>query len=261
MTLGAFIATFDLLTFIIGPTVYFPFMLNSLNKAIASLNRVKRIEELLPASVEEHPLHHRNEALPKLTIDNLSFIYGDKKIINKLSFSYSGTGVIVIIGKSGRGKTTLLDLIAGLLIPSDGKIEISGDISSMPQDSFMFNGIISENVLMGNLNASIEEVDSALKRAGAEGLDTAINSGKGGSHLSGGQRQRISLARTILSNAPIWLLDEPTSALDADTESIILNTLEQERNKRLIIVSAHRRSLIDMADSVIDLDSEGGATA
>jgi ABC-type multidrug transport system fused ATPase/permease subunit len=261
MTLGAFVALYDLLAFIIGPSVYFPFMLNSLNRAIASIARVKRLEEMPPAPADNPAVRSKLHFQPEIKIQNLSFRYESKNILSNLSFTYNGTGIVALKGKSGSGKTTLLDLIAGLLIPSDGSIRLSGAVSAMPQDSFLFDGTISENVRLGNLNASIADVAGSLKRAGAEGLDGEMIGGEGGGRLSGGQRQRVSLARTILSDAPIWLLDEPTAALDADTERIILDMLGAERTKRLIIISAHRQSLFNIADAVLDLDAEGGVTA
>ena len=91
-----------------------------------------------------------------------------------------------------------------------------------------------------------------------ENIDRQSDAKEGGSMLSGGQRQRVSLARTILSEADIWLLDEPTSALDEETEHIVIDTMKRERNRRLIIISAHRRKLLDIADVVIDLDALGG---
>lgn len=257
MTLGAFIAVFDLLNFIVGPSVYFPFMLNSLNKAVASINRVKRLEKL-PKAVEKTDNAQHTEKYPSVVIDNMSFGYGYKLIFDDISLSHIGAGIVAIKGKSGRGKTTLLDLLSGLLVPEKGTINISGNVAAMQQDSFLFSGTSSENIRLGRLNATDEEVSAVMVRSGATGIEKESDAGEGGGKLSGGQRQRISLARTILSDADIWLLDEPTSALDEETERIILDTLETERKRRLIFISAHRRSLLDIADEVIDLDAEGG---
>ena len=257
MTLGAFIAIFDLLNFIVGPSVYFPFMLNSLNRSVASINRIKRLESLPRARMLQPEKKPCGE--PTLNIEKLSFGYdAEKPIISSLSFSHRGTGFIAVKGKSGSGKTTLLDLISGLLTPTDGRISVNGGIAVLSQNSFLFSDTILQNVLLGRQDASEDDVLSAMKSAGIESLDSGLVVGDGGSELSGGQRQRVSLARTLLSNAPVWLLDEPTSALDADTERVILDTLERERNRRLILVSAHRASLIEMADVVLDLDACGG---
>ncbi|MDR1631187.1 MAG: ABC transporter ATP-binding protein/permease [Oscillospiraceae bacterium] len=257
MTLGTFIAVLDLLAFIIGPSVYFPFMLNSLNKAVAAINRVKRLEDLPRAEKRADDEQYKSH-IPSVNFSNLSFGYSGKMILSELSLSYSGAGVIAIKGRSGCGKTTLLDLIAGLLAPTKGTISISGNITAMQQDSFLFNGTVSENIRFGNLNATSDEVSSVMVRSGAENIDRQSDAKEGGGMLSGGQRQRVSLARTILSEADIWLLDEPTSALDEETERIVIDTIKRERTRRLIIISAHRRTLLDIADTVIDLDALGG---
>ncbi|HOP10237.1 MAG TPA: ABC transporter ATP-binding protein [Oscillospiraceae bacterium] len=259
MTLGAFIAIFDLLNFIVGPSVYFPFMLNSLNRSVASINRIKRLESLPRAQAVR--IKSKLNGEPALVMKQLSFGYEpDKNVISDLSFSHKGVGFIAVKGKSGSGKTTLLDLISGLLTPDQGTIEVSGEIGVLSQNSFLFSDTVFQNVLLGRQGASEDEVTAAVKGAGIDCLDGGLSVGDGGCELSGGQRQRVSLARTLLSDAPVWLLDEPTSALDADTERVILDTLERERKRRLILVSAHRASLIEMADVVLDLDMCGGET-
>jgi ABC-type transport system involved in cytochrome bd biosynthesis fused ATPase/permease subunit len=234
-------------------------MLNTLNKAAASMSRIKRLEALPAASAPFAASRLESTAGPVVTAHNLSFAYGDTMVLRSLSFTFTGPGLIALKGSSGTGKTTLLDLIAGLLAPTGGALQVSGAVAALPQDCFLFTGTISENVRMGRLDADDATVCSALSRAGAENLPADIDNGEGGAGLSGGQRQRVALARTILSDAPVWLLDEPTAALDADTERIIMETLEQERTKRLIIVSSHRRALLGMADTVLDLDKEGVA--
>ena len=166
MTLGTFIAVFDLLTFIIGPSVYFPFMLNSLNKVVASVNRIKRMETLPRAEKISDDEPHKSH-MPSVSLNNLSFGYSGKMVLSDLTLSHSGTGIIAVKGKSGSGKTTLLDLVAGLLTPTKGSISISGKIAAMQQDSFLFNGTVSENILLGNLNATNDEVLSAMVRSGA----------------------------------------------------------------------------------------------
>jgi ABC-type multidrug transport system fused ATPase/permease subunit len=129
----------------------------------------------------------------------------------------------------------------------------------MPQNGFLFSDTVYNNIRLGRADATDTEVCAAIADAGADDIDATVVVGDKGATLSGGQSQRVSLARTILSDAAIWLLDEPTAALDADTERMILNTLERERHKRLIIISAHRESLLRMADAVLALGATGGA--
>lgn len=178
-----------------------------------------------------------------------------------------------IVGRSGAGKSTLIDILMGLLQPERGQVLIDGSpitednlfslrqtISYVPQDPFLFNGSIKENLLMMEPNASEEEIWGALQLAAAAefvsrlpgGLDTLI--GDRGIRLSGGERQRLVLARAILRNPKILVLDEATSALDTENETRIQEALEKLKGTMTIIVIAHRLSTIRNADQVIVLD-------
>jgi len=177
-----------------------------------------------------------------------------------------------IVGRSGAGKSTLVDIIMGMLQPESGQVLIDGNpltsknllalrksISYVPQDPFLFNGTIRENLLMMVPNATEEEMWNALKFAASDfvhklpqGLDTLI--GDRGVRLSGGERQRLVLARAILRNPSILVLDEATSALDTENESKIQDALERLRGKMTIIVIAHRLTTIRHADQVVVLD-------
>jgi len=178
-----------------------------------------------------------------------------------------------IVGRSGAGKSTLIDIVMGLLQPESGQVLIDGNpltsdnllalrrsISYIPQDPFLFNGSVRENMLMMEPNASEKEIWEALGYAAAEefvkrhpqGLDTLI--GDRGIRLSGGERQRLVLARTLLRKPSILVLDEATSALDTENEAKIQVVLEALKGKMTIIVVAHRLSTIRNADQVIVLD-------
>ena len=257
LTIGVFIAILDLLNYIIGPSVYFPFMLNRLNNSIVSINRIKRLEDIPQIQKEDKATAL---GVPTINISNISFGYIENKyIIKDFSLSHKGSGVIAVCGGSGSGKTTLLDLIAGLYQPGYGSIDINGDVSVVSQDTYLFNASLMDNVRLARINATDEEVIEALKMAGAvEFAKASPNSyntmlGDGNGDLSGGQKQRISLARTILTDNPIWLLDEPTSALDTQTENIVIDIIRKMSKEKLIIISAHRKSLIDIADKVVYL--------
>lgn len=258
LTTGAFISIFDLLSYIIGPSVYFPFMLNGLNKSISSINRINKLEHIPQIQNSKETLVQNT--VPKINIDNISFGYlKDKLVIQKFSLFHHGCGIIAVCGESGSGKTTLLDIISGLYELESGTIEVTGRLSVVSQDTYLFGMSLIENVRLARINASDEEVIEALKAAGADEFAKALPDGyytmlgDGNTELSGGEKQRISLARTILSDSQIWLLDEPTSALDVKTESIIIDVINRMSKEKLIIISAHRRSLIDIADRVITL--------
>lgn len=257
LTTGTFIAVFDLLTYIIAPTVLFPFLLNGLNISIASINRIKRLENIPQIQNVEKVI---STNMPSINISNISFGYlDDKPVLQGFSLFLKGNGIIAICGESGVGKTTLLDLIAGLYKPKSGSIEVNGEVSVVSQDTYLFSASLLENVKLANRYATVTEIIQALKMAGADEFAKALPNdyytmiGDGNVDLSGGQKQRISLARTILSNCPIWLLDEPTSALDAQTENIIIDVIQRMSQEKLIIVCAHRKSLIDIADRIITL--------
>lgn len=242
LSVGVLISVFGLLTYIIGPTVYMPFLLNGLNRSVASIERIERLLQL-PREREraEHPQG------PFISLRQVDFSHEQgKKIISNLTFSHTGPGIVALCGKSGSGKTTLLDLIAGAYPPDRGAIEVGGGVAEMPQDADLFEGSIMDNVRIAKPDATEEQVRRAMAEAGADRIEEA-------EELSGGEKQRISLARTILSGASVWLLDEPTSALDAETEQIILNTLRAYAGRKLILIAAHRPRLIQLAERRLDL--------
>ena len=248
LSVGVLLSVFDLLSFIIGPTVYMPFLLNGLNRSTASMNRIAKLLALPQKKLSEVQEHCSN---PSIKLNDISFSYTEgQSIISGLSFEFTGTGIIAISGKSGSGKTTLIDLIAGLYEPFKGNIETKGYISVVSQDTYLFDESIIENVRIAKLDATDDEVKHALALSGADNFAKDCNDFN---DLSGGQKQRISLARTILSNAEIWLLDEPTSALDSETEDIILKTIKTFSKEKLILISAHRQSLISLAERRINL--------
>lgn len=179
---------------------------------------------------------------------------------------------VAVTGASGSGKTTLSKLLMGFYKPDSGMIEVCGnnldDISLsagrsffalVPQDAILFNMSIMDNIRMGRLDATEAEIIEAAKMANAhqfiteftDGYDTVV--GEKGMSVSGGQRQRIAIARAILKNAPIMLMDEATSALDNESERAVNETLQNLKGRMTIIMIAHRRSTIQMADRVIGL--------
>lgn len=179
---------------------------------------------------------------------------------------------VAVTGASGSGKTTLSKLLMGFYKPDSGIIEVCGnkldDISLsagrsffalVPQDAILFNMSIMDNIRMGRLDATKDEIIEAAKMANAhqfiteftDGYDTVV--GEKGMSVSGGQRQRIAIARAILKNAPIMLMDEATSALDNESERAVNETLQNLKGRMTIIMIAHRTSTIQMADRVISL--------
>jgi len=178
-----------------------------------------------------------------------------------------------VVGRSGAGKSTLIDLFMGLNQPECGEVLVDGMsltkdnlislrkvVSYVPQDPFLFNTTVRENLMLVNPNATEEELWEALYFSSAaefvkklpDGLDSVI--GDRGIKLSGGERQRIVIARAILRKPSILVLDEATSALDSENEAKIQQAIENLKGKMTIIVIAHRLSTIQKADQVVVLD-------
>lgn len=211
----------------------------------------------------------------ELTIKDVLFTYGEKSLDFGTHTIRKGE-YVGICGYSGVGKTTLFNLILGFLTPQHGSILIDGEplnaanrkswlkhIGYVPQEVFIFNGTLSQNIALGSKNIDIERVEETLKMVSLsewasgelpDGLDS--NLGEGGSKLSGGQKQRIGIARALYKGASILLLDEATSALDNNTEKEINHMLEQLRNRfsGLTVLSiAHRESTLAYCSRIIDL--------
>jgi len=208
---------------------------------------------------------------------NVCFKYpsSEKYILDNISFSINPGETVALVGKSGSGKTTILDLIPRLYDPDNGYItfnnekiidinlkSIRGCISYVGQDFTLFNDTIYNNIAYGELSSSsYNEVEHAAEKANAiqfinalpNGLDTIV--GQNGILLSGGQRQRLALARAILKNSSILLLDEATSALDTESENIIQESIQNLSKNKTTLVIAHRLSTIISSDRIIVIDN------
>ena len=205
-----------------------------------------------------------------IKIENLRFKYNKNFVINNLSLDIKSGEKIGIVGLSGAGKTTLVNLLMRLYDATDGRILIDGqdikhvtqdslrkNISFIPQDATMFNRTIRENIEYGKIGASDKEIMAAAKHASAHmfikksphGYNSLV--GDRGIKLSGGQRQRIAIARAFLKDAPILILDEATAALDSETESVIQESFDKLSNGRTTIVIAHRLSTLRNMDRII----------
>lgn len=209
-----------------------------------------------------------------IEFDNLSYIYENKveAALDNINLTIKPGQKVGLVGKSGAGKTTLVNLLLRFFDPTSGEIKIDGQnianikqgslrqqIAFVPQEPLLFHRSLRENIAYGRPDASEKEIINAAKRANAwefieklpGGLDTLV--GERGIKLSGGQRQRIAIARAILKDAPILLLDEATSALDSESEKLIQDSLEHLMHQRTSIVIAHRLSTIAKLDRIIVL--------
>ncbi|WP_026694366.1 ABC transporter ATP-binding protein [Peribacillus kribbensis] len=254
----------------------------NLEQIAAVLPSFKALLDLQKEGMEEreqNPGDHQNikplSVKEGIECSDLYFKYNQEKLaLENINLYIPSNGMTAIVGRSGAGKSTLVDILMGLNRPEKGKVSIDGvtvekehlislrkSISYVPQDPFLFNTTIRENLLLNAPNAKEESLWEALEFSAAadfirklpEGLDTLI--GDRGIRLSGGERQRIVLARAILRKPSILILDEATSALDSENESKIQQALEKMKGKITIIIIAHRLSTIRNADQLIVLDN------
>ena len=206
--------------------------------------------------------------------DNVSFAYEDgTQALSGVSLTAKPGEKIALVGPSGGGKSTIINLIPRLYDASAGTVKIDGqdirnftlaslraNIALVSQDVMLFNTSIADNIALGKLEATREDIIKAAKAADAHGFISKLANGydtllgEDGAGLSGGQKQRLSIARAILRNAPILLLDEATSALDATSESKVQKALESLAKGRTVITIAHRLSTVQKADRIYVLD-------
>ena len=235
----------------------------------------ERVYEILD---QKNNIVNKNDGIKisnlKKSIDFIinSFKYENKNVLNNINFRIKKGQKVALVGQSGGGKTTLADLLPRFYELEDGEINIDGVnikdidiyslrkiISIVSQDSILFNDTIYNNIKIGNLEATNEDIVNAAKAANAHEFILECedayqtNIGNSGEKLSGGQKQRISIARAILKNPEILILDEATSSLDSETENLIQGALTNLMKNRTSLVIAHRLSTIENADNIIVL--------
>jgi subfamily B ATP-binding cassette protein MsbA len=209
-----------------------------------------------------------------ITFDNVSFAYGENEVLSGVNLVIPKGKTVALVGPSGGGKSTLMDLIPRFIDPKSGKVMVDGhDLKGISmeslrnlmgvvnQESILFNDTIYNNIAFAKPWATPQEVEAAARIANAhtfimgteEGYQT--NVGDRGTKLSGGQKQRISIARAVLSNPPIMLLDEATSALDTESEKLVQDALNNLMVNRTSLIIAHRLSTIQNADIIVVLEN------
>ena len=230
--------------------------------------------------LEENPLEEQGDPIPLtapcgVRLEHITYAYddGDSNVIEQLDFDFYPGSCTAVLGETGAGKTTLIRLILALLHPNEGKVilynqqeqkELSPlmrcNFVYVPQGNTLMSGTIRDNLRLGKLNATEEEIKAALEMSCAsfvmelpDGLDTVCTEAGGG--LSEGQAQRISIARALLRNRPIMLFDEATSALDPETERQLLHNILSNHDKTVIFIT-HRPAVVDYCDQTLHLQKQ-----
>lgn len=240
---------------------------------IDSLAKVGTIVESVDAVLQgEEQVHGKEQADLKgsdIQVEHVSFGYHEEEVLHDVSLSIPGGTMAAFVGPSGSGKSTIAKLIGGFWDVKQGRITMGGqDLKDIPlpqlyeqvafvsQDNYLFDETIRENIRMGRLNATDQQVEEVAEAAGCHefilklenGYDTAV--GGGGAHLSGGERQRIAIARAMLKDAPVVILDEATAYVDPENEAVVQRAVAKLVEGKTVIVIAHRLSTITDADQI-----------
>ena len=258
-------------------------LLPSANKIISNFQNIRYYRSSLDNIFEEtrelintSEIHDYNSTKFKfqssIDIENITFSYDTKSdLINNLSFKINKGELIGIYGKSGQGKSTLIDILTGLIKPKSGVVKCDGVsihenikswqsiIGYVPQSVYLFDESILKNIIFNQDKPDQYKINNAIDKSGLkewisdlpDGIQT--NVGDEGAKVSGGQKQRIGIASSLYKNPEVLILDEPTSSLDIETESDIINNIRNLKGDKTIILISHKRSIIEQCDKVLKL--------
>ena len=255
---------------IINPAKAFSKAFFSIQKGLAAMERIDQILEAESTIVDKADAKQVDKFEKAIEYRNVSFSYnGEKKVLKNINLEIPKGKTVALVGQSGSGKTTFVDLLPRFYDVIEGGIFVDGKdirdlkiadmrnlMGNVNQESILFNDTIFNNIAFGVENATQEEVEAAAKIANAHDFITATensyqtNIGDRGGKLSGGQRQRLSIARAVLKNPPIMILDEATSALDTESERLVQDALDKLMQNRTSVVIAHRLSTVKNADLI-----------
>ena len=277
MTPGAFIAFLGAVGSLYHPIKRISMIANTLQQGAAGLERMQQILSLKPDVPEAPDAVPLPQIRERLEFAGVHFAYDNgQPILTDISLEAWPGEVVAIVGHSGAGKTTLVNLIPRFYDPTQGSVRIDGrdlrgttfqslrgQMGIVTQETFLFDDTIANNISYGRTDVSPEQVAHAARLANADEFIEALPEkystrvGERGVRLSGGQKQRIAIARAILKDPPILILDEATSSLDAESERLVQDALDRVMEHRLTFVIAHRLSTVIRADQILVV--EGGA--
>ena len=271
LTYGTLMAFLQLISQLRAPLQNVSGILPQYYSALASAERLMELEgaadEPFPATAER--LEKIKEDFRTLEIKNLFFGYAGESVLRDFSFCAKRGNITAITGESGSGKSTLFKLILGLYEPQSGSITINGEIpldaslrglfAYVPQGNMVLSGTVRENITMNNRTVTDEQIERAARAAEIYDYITSLPDGfethlaERGAGLSEGQIQRISIARALLTNAPILLLDEATSALDEETETRVLANIKSMTDKTVLFIT-HRNTSLKVCDRIVHVE-------
>ena len=270
MTAGSFASFVTSLLLLYKPVKTLGNTLTNIQNLFVALGRVFELFDLEPEIVDSPNAIEMKEFNNAITFDHVDFEYiPDHPVLKDLNLRVAKNEALAIVGNSGGGKSTLVNLLPRFYDIKSGSVKIDNidirdftikslrqNISMVFQDNFLYSGTVRENIMMGNPDATDEELNAAIKSAHLEdtiqelpdGIETML--GERGLTLSGGQRQRVAIARAMLRNAPIVILDEATSALDNESEAIVQKAMDNLMKDRTVCIIAHRLSTIKNTDRI-----------
>jgi ATP-binding cassette subfamily B protein/subfamily B ATP-binding cassette protein MsbA len=273
VTVGTILVFLSYLGLLYGPLNALTFMTSTWQSMAVNADRVLEIFDTA-LDVQESPDAKSAQLRGQVRYENVTFGYNEEQLaLKEISFEARVGEVVAIVGPTGAGKSTLVNLLVRFFDPRYGRITIDGQdirnfqvqslrrqIAIVLQEPFIFPLTVAENITYGRPDATRDQIVAAAVAANADGFiqrlangyDTVIS--ERGATLSGGEKQRLSIARAFLKDAPILLLDEPTSALDARTESMLLDALDRLMKGRTTFIIAHRLSTIRNANRIIVID-------
>jgi subfamily B ATP-binding cassette protein MsbA len=267
---AGFIVYLVLFYSIINPAKAFSKAFFSIQKGLAAMERIDQILEAESTIVDKENAKSIDKFKNAIEYRNVGFSYnGEKQVLKNINLEIPKGKTVALVGQSGSGKTTFVDLLPRFYDVVEGGIFVDGEdirdlkiadmrnlMGNVNQESILFNDTIFNNIAFGVENATQEDVEAAAKIANAHDFITATensyhtNIGDRGGKLSGGQRQRLSIARAVLKNPPIMILDEATSALDTESERLVQDALDKLMQNRTSVVIAHRLSTVKNADLI-----------
>ena len=271
-TQGEFMAFMAAMFLMYGPFKGLSRTYTSVHQGLAGAERVFEVLDEKPAITDKPNARPAKPFAEEIEFQNVSFAYADAPVLKQINLTIKAGQTVAVVGMSGVGKSTLVDLIPRFYDVSAGRILLDGvdirditvrslraQIGIVTQHTFLFNDTVKNNIAYGILNPDMSAVVTAAKAAHAhefimampDGYDSFV--GELGMQLSGGQRQRLAIARALLKNAPILILDEATSALDTDSERLVQDALENLMTDRTTVVIAHRLSTVRRADRIVVL--------